>query len=165
MSDQATLAEVLTVEHHAIDAGIEKFVAASPGGPIGEWSAPLVQAMAALRRHIYLEEELVFPSLRNGPLMMPIMVMLNEHGEMWRRMAALDEQLAADGVDQEPLRSEVAAACTEMLGLLADHNSKEEPVIYPHLDSDMDDDSRAFLRDFLDDGTTPDGWECARAAA
>lgn len=165
MSHQATLAEVLTVEHHAIDAGIEKFVAASPGEPLRERSAPLVEAMAALRRHIYLEEELVFPHLRRGPLMMPIMVMLNEHGEMWRRMAALDERLAADVVDQGALRGEVAAACTEMLALLADHNSKEEPVIYPHLDSDLNDETRAILRHFLDSGTTPDGWECERAVA
>ncbi|MGB3709024.1 hemerythrin domain-containing protein [Gordonia sp. (in: high G+C Gram-positive bacteria)] len=160
----ATLAEVLTVEHHAIDAGIEKFVAASPSGNVREWAAPLTEAMNALRRHIYLEEELVFPQLRNGPLMMPIMVMLNEHGEMWRRMAALDEQLSADDVDQEPTRSTVVAECSAMLELLDNHNSKEEPVIYPHLDSDMDDDSQAFLRDFLTDGTTPEGWEPARAA-
>ncbi|MBM7367843.1 hemerythrin domain-containing protein [Gordonia hydrophobica] len=165
MTAPATLAEVLTVEHRAIDEGIEKFVAASPGGSVQEWAAPLVDSMDALRRHIYLEEELVFPQLRTGPLMMPIMVMLTEHGEMWRRMAALDAKLASDGVDQEPHRSEAVAACREMLELLDSHNGKEEPIIYPHLDSDMDDDSQAFLRDFLTDGTTPDGWECERAAA
>ncbi|ALG86571.1 hemerythrin domain-containing protein [Gordonia phthalatica] len=165
MSEQATLAEILTVEHRAIDEGIEKFVAASPAGSVQEWAAPLVGSMEALRRHIYLEEELVFPQLRNGPLMMPIMVMLNEHGQMWRQMAALDERLADADVDQEPKRGEAVAACQAMLELLADHNGKEEPIIYPHLDADMDDDSQAFLRDFLADGTTPDGWECERAVA
>ncbi|MGB3696621.1 MAG: hemerythrin domain-containing protein [Gordonia sp. (in: high G+C Gram-positive bacteria)] len=161
MTTQATLAEVLTVEHHAIDEGIEKFVAASPGGPVREWAAPLVDAMEALRRHIYLEEMLVFPQLRNGPLMMPIMVMLNEHGQMWRQMAALEEQLASGDADPDAL----VAACRSMLELLADHNSKEEPVIYPHLDADMDEYSQSVLREFLDGGRTPDGWECARADA
>ncbi|MCF8572111.1 hemerythrin domain-containing protein [Gordonia sp. HY002] len=159
----STLAEVLTAEHHAIDGGIEKFTASSLRDSVQAWSAPLRQVMEALRRHIYLEEELVFPQLSNGPLMMPIMVMQGEHGEMWRRMADLDAQLAADDIDQSR-RDEVIAGCTAMLELLANHNSKEEPVIYPHLDSDMDDDSQAFLRDFLVDGTIPDGWECARAS-
>ncbi|MGO3325762.1 hemerythrin domain-containing protein [Gordonia sp. (in: high G+C Gram-positive bacteria)] len=162
MSD-STLAEALTEEHHAIDDGIATFTASKPGDSVQAWSTPLKQAMQALRRHIYLEEELVFPQLRNGPLMMPIMVMLGEHGEMWRRMADLDRRLAADDVDQSPRRAELIAECTTMLELLANHNSKEEPVIYPHMDADMDDGSRAFLRDFLVDGTIPDGWECARA--
>ncbi|WP_026919639.1 hemerythrin domain-containing protein [Gordonia shandongensis] len=160
-----SLAEVLTVEHRAIDAGIEKFVATPPGASVAEWAAPLTDAMTALRRHIYLEEELVFPQLSTGPLMMPIMVMLREHGDMWRTMASLDAALAADDVDVEPQRGEVISACTAMLALLEAHNSKEEPVIYPHLDADLDEDAQAFLRDFLDGGTMPDGWECAKAAA
>ena len=50
-----------------------------------------------------------------------------------------------------------------MLGLLADHNSKEEPVIYPHVDADLDAGAQATLADFLETGTMPEGWVCERA--
>lgn len=48
-----TLAAALESEHREIDTGIAAFLAASPEGRTG----PLTKAMAALRRHIFLEEE------------------------------------------------------------------------------------------------------------
>lgn len=158
------LAAALTAEHESIDAGIEAFVAQADSGRVTDWAAPLQDAMVALRRHIYLEEEVAFPRLRRGPLMMPIMVMLREHGEIWRAMDELDVRLAAPGSDEEPLRSELVAGCNAMLQLLEEHNAKEEPIIYPHLDADMDWVAQAHLRDLLEDGTLPDGWVCERAA-
>jgi len=163
MTTVSSLADALIREHHEIDAGIEQFLASTPDGSVTQWAQPLRTAMAALARHIYLEEEIVFPRLRSGPLMMPIMVMVTEHGRMWRAMADLHELLAAEDADAEPVRSRVLDACTAMLALLADHNGKEEPVIYPHLQADLDDDTRAVLADFIDTGTLPDGWSCERA--
>lgn len=161
MSTPISLAEALTAEHHEIDGGIER-VAETGSGAGDDWVAPLLGTLAALRRHIYLEEELVFPPLSAGPLQMPIMVMLREHGEMWRRMDALEELVTGD--DAAAHRERAQAECAELLALLADHNSKEEPVIYPHVDADLDDDAQAYLHDFLATGTTPDGWAAARAA-
>lgn len=164
-TDLPSLAQALTDEHHAIDAGIEAFVARSqtPGGSVRDWAQPLLDAMAALRRHIYLEEEVVFPRIRRGPLMMPVMVMLREHGEIWRAMDDLEARLAADGVDDEPLRTELVGSCKLMLELLDQHNMKEEPVIYPHVDADLDANARAQLRELIASGTLPDGWVCEKA--
>ena len=52
-----SLAAALEQEHQEIDAGISTFTA-SPGDP-----QPLTRAIRALRRHIYLEEEFLFPLL------------------------------------------------------------------------------------------------------
>ena len=168
---QSPLANALLREHHDIDAGIEAFAAAAthaaaPDSPesIAAWARPLTDAMAALRRHIYLEEVIVFPKLRQGALMMAIMVMIREHGELWRAMDTLDEQLAgAASKTAAPDPDALVAHCRSMLALLEKHNMKEEPVIYPHLDSDLDGPTARLLSAFLDEGEMPEGWTCEAA--
>src|SRR5699024_6434199 len=162
------VAAALTREPGAIDAGIEAFVAsmgASAGGPAGtvsEWAAPLLVAMTALRRHIYLEEEFVFPPIRDGGLVMAIMVMLREHGQLWRAMDELTDLLetAADDPDRHQV---LVQRCTHMLELLEAHNSKEEPIIYTRADADLPAEARTQLQEFLRRGSTPEGWVCERA--
>jgi hemerythrin-like domain-containing protein len=143
-----TLAAALETEHRQIDGGIEEFIAGDGGD-----STPLRGSMEGLRRHIYLEEEFLFPPLREAGLLMPIMVMLREHGAMWQAMDALDA-LLTEGAD----RAAVVEACRGLLSLLDAHNSKEEPIIYPRADEILNAEASAELRDFLDTGTTPEGW-------
>ncbi|MGF3056804.1 hemerythrin domain-containing protein [Microbacterium sp. YY-01] len=183
------LATALLHEHHAIDRGIEAFTAHSSGvsgasgvsdaaAKLQAWFQPLREAMTALRRHIYLEEEIVFPSLRTGGLMMALMVMVREHAALWQAMDNLDAQLDAIGGAAAPANSApsdaalsdaaptqetidaLIADCRAMLSLLDDHNSKEEPVIYPHIDADADPETLARLAEFLDSGHMPEGWVC-----
>jgi iron-sulfur cluster repair protein YtfE (RIC family) len=156
MTDGTALADALTREHHQIDEGIEEYLAQLEGG--GD-AAPLRRAMHALRRHIHLEERFLFPPLREAGMMMPIFVMLKEHGELWRAMDTLDDALGS-GSDPADLRGQ----CRDMLALLESHNSKEEPIIYPRADADLADFQRVQLAQFLADGTFPDGWVCERAA-
>jgi len=139
------LSEALILEHHQIDEGIEQYVAT---GDI----EPLRTAFEALRRHIYLEEEFLFPPIRAAGLLMPILVMIREHGALWQRMDAIDSALA-DGHD-------TAGDCRELLARLDDHNSKEEPIVYPHVDSDLSPEQAAGLDRFLQEGTLPDDWIC-----
>lgn len=151
-----SLADAFTREHHEIDAGIEAHLALDTAMEPKERAVPLLTAMDALRRHIYLEEENVFPHLPAGPLMTPLMVMRREHGELWQRMDALAEALHSDEATAEILDS----ACHELLSLLDSHNSKEEPVIYPHLDADLDAAEQERVQLLLEEGTLPDGWIC-----
>ena len=51
-SGEVSLAQVFTVEHHEIDAGIEQFLADTDPDPLSS-AQPLLAAMEALRRHIY----------------------------------------------------------------------------------------------------------------
>jgi hemerythrin-like domain-containing protein len=154
-----SLADALTHEHREIDEGIEQFVQALDRGAVE--ADPLLGSIVALRRHIYLEEAFLFPPLRQVGLMMPLMVMLREHGELWKQMdavaALLDDSALGSG------SAEIVAGCRELLAMLDQHNTKEEPIIYPHADADLPTETVAELRAFLETGTTPDGWVCEAA--
>ena len=126
---------------------------ADTGADVGAVTA----AIAALRRHIYLEEEFLFPPMMEE-LAIPIGVMLREHGELWRTLATLEAQLAEAG------DADVAAPiCEQLLSQLELHNSKEEPIIYPQADAVLETDANMRLHDFLDEGRMPVGWRCEKA--
>lgn len=156
MTAADTLAAALEREHHEIDTGIEAFLNTEEKG--SDRVEPLRQAIAALRRHIYLEEVFLFPPLKDGGLFAPIFVMLREHGEIWDTMAAIDAQLGNDagaGPDE--------ASCRELLAQLEQHNLKEEAVIYPEADAGSSADASTELRAFLTAGRMPPGWVCEQA--
>ncbi|HEY2878425.1 hypothetical protein [Nocardioides sp.] len=46
---------------------------------------------------------------------------------------------------------------------LEQHNSKEEPIIYPRADSALTEEASVELAAFLRSGNLPDGWVCATA--
>ena len=152
-----TLSEALENEHRNIDGGIEQYTAGLSQG--NSDPGPLVRAMNGLRRHIYLEETFLFPPLKAVGLTMPIFVMVREHGELWDAMDALDTLLASDS-ESETLQN----ACRELLAKLDNHNSKEEPVIYPQADTKLEPDAAAQLHEFLENGTMPEGWRCEKAS-
>jgi len=162
MTTQPTLSAALEREHHEIDGGIEEYAAAlaSDDGDGTQDPAPLLRAMAALRRHIYLEEEFIFPPLKDAGMMMPVFVMLREHGEIWDGMDALDAMLASDADHETQLQ-----ACRELLAQLESHNMKEEPVIYPQADAMLSAEATERLHAFLATGEMPDGWRCEKASA
>ena len=151
-----TLGAALEREHREIDGGIEAFIEALPDGK--SKTEPLLRSMSGLRRHIYLEETFLFPPLRAAGMMVPLFVMLRQHGELWQAMDALDTLLNADS-DADTLE----ASCRGLLDLLDQHNSKEEPIIYPQADKILTADANAELSGFLESSTMPAGWTCAKA--
>ena len=151
-----SLAGALEREHQEIDAGIGAFTAGPPAG--GRDRARLARAVHALRRHIYLEEEFLFPLLREAEpgLMAPIFVMLREHAQLWRTLDSLERELDAgtgDGV----------RACRQLAVQLLHHNQKEEKILYPQADQALPEAAAAKLREFLAAGELPAGWVCLRA--
>lgn len=152
------LSAALEREHREIDGGIEAFTSGATDGDYDD--AALLGALSALRRHIYLEEVFLFPPLRDAGLMMPIMVMEREHGELWQLMDTV--QAAHDG-GAKP--AELVPTCQELLALLDRHNSKEEPIIYPQADVALDEQANSQLQEFIASGTMPPGWVCNRAGS
>jgi hemerythrin-like domain-containing protein len=149
------LSTALEREHQQVDAGLEAFLAGLARGQI----APdeLNAALEGLRRHIYLEERILFPPMRHTGMAMPVAVMMTEHGEIWRTMDALAGLVA--GGDTERMR----AICRLLLNQLAVHNSKEEQVIYRAADTGLESDHAAEVADFIETGLMPDCWECLEA--
>ncbi len=153
--EAGSLGEALEREHHEIDRAIESFLAAE-----GEGTGPvesLSEAMEALRRHIYLEEEFLFPPMHEAGFVAPIFVMLREHGELWRTMQEIERDIDAGAPDL------LSGQCKWLLAQLAKHNAKEEPILYPHADAVLGAPASAELKAFLENGRMPDGWACAQA--
>jgi hemerythrin-like domain-containing protein len=150
------LSTLLEREHRDIDAGVEAFMSTTDGEACH--ADALRQALGLLRRHIYLEEVFLFPSLREAGLMAPIFVMLREHGEMWETLDALAAELGKAAVS-----SVARDVCAELAAQLTSHNGKEEPVLYPQADSVLSPSAAAQLRAFLTSAQLPEGWVCERA--
>jgi iron-sulfur cluster repair protein YtfE (RIC family) len=149
-----SLAAALEREHHEIDAGLESL---TRDGDVPDVAASL-RAIAALRRHIYLEEEFLFPPLSGGNLVAPLFVMLREHGQMWQTLDELETKLRAES-DAATLRE----CCRRLAVQLLHHNTKEERVIYPAADESLPPDVAARLQELLETGELPEGWVCAKA--
>lgn len=156
MMPDGALAVVLHREHHEIDWGIATFIDNLASGRMRP--ELLRVALEALRRHIYVEEIFVFPPIREAGLIMPISVMLRQHGQLWHTMDTLVD-LLDDATDWQPL----CDTCHGLLGQLEAHNSKEEPIIYPHADSDLPALVSAELARFIEIGRIPHGWVCQQA--
>jgi len=145
-----SLAAALEREHHEIDEGIAAF-AASPRNP-----QPLARAIRALRRHIYLEEEFLFPLLGEAEpaLRAPVFVMLREHAQIWNTL---------DALEREPGGSTGHALRRQLTSQLLHHNLKEERVLYPRADDTLPPSVAGRLRAFLSSGELPEGWVCVKA--
>lgn len=153
-----SLMAALEREHREVDEGIEAFTGGPPAGERDR--KPLMRAIHALRRHIYLEEVFLFPPLRAAGLVAPVFVMLREHAQMWQTLDALECELDAGGVD-----GAVLALCRQLAVRLLHHNLKEEKILYPRADDVLTAAEAGQLRAFLDSGELPEGWVRAKARA
>lgn len=154
MSAEA-LSAALEREHAEIDEGIATFATALKKGE--REPEPLLRAIRALRRHIFLEEEILFPGLREPGLMAAIFVMLREHAQLWNTLEQLEDDLD-DGDDER-----AATRCRQLSVQLQHHNPKEEKILYPQADQSLTPAAAARLAAFLDDGELPAGWVCIKA--
>ncbi|HET7355342.1 MAG TPA: hemerythrin domain-containing protein [Nocardioidaceae bacterium] len=150
------LAKALEREHREIDTGIAAFTSRRAADEVE--TEPLIAAIAALRRHIYLEEQFLFPPLRAAGMMPPVFVMLREHGEMWKVLDTLEGALRED-----PGADTVVSLCADLVPLLEAHNAKEEAILYAQADAVLSDQASAELQAFLASGRMPEGWVCERA--
>ena len=153
-----TLAAALEREHREIDAGIESFTSGSRAGD----ALSLSGAIQALRRHIYLEEEFLFPSLRTGApapaLAAAVPVMLREHGQMWDVLDLLEREIVTAS------RGETALTlCRQLMDMLSPHHLKEEEILYAAADDLLTRAAEVRLRGFLAYARLPGGWSSEMA--
>jgi hemerythrin-like domain-containing protein len=141
--------QLLEDEHRRIDKGLEDILE-------GTGSArELIESLALLRRHVYLEHEILFPPLTKAGLVMPVLVMKREHAQMWPLIDGL-ASACESGSAVETLR----ASCGELLRLLQRHNPKEEQILYAAADRLDAERADGWLARALEAGRMPDGWTC-----
>lgn len=138
--------EVLTHEHHDIDEYFARFAASlAEGKPDTD---ALAEGTRLLKRHIWVEEEIHFPSLRDGELMFQMVLLLREHGEIWLLLDTLAAEVAAGDDSSHTMQT--------LLAMLECHNPKEEQLIYPAGDDLLPAEVSDEVREALERGVMPD---------
>lgn len=150
---EESMRDALERDHRDVDSAVERYANGTATGTQAQLG--LKRAVEELRRHIYAEEELLFPPLRQAGMTGPILVMLREHGQMWPILDTLDRELR-DDASEDVLRTE----CRQLFILLKHHNPKEEQILYPQADQVLGVDEGIAVREFLDTGQVPADWTC-----
>jgi iron-sulfur cluster repair protein YtfE (RIC family) len=138
-----SITRYLSWDHDRLDGLLNEATRHVEQGDLVQARSLFVSFEEGLRRHIRIEEELLFPlfesrtGMRNGPTA----VMRTEHrlieAELVRMRRGLDTGDA----------SEYATGLATLHGVLGPHNVKEEQVLYPTTDDMLDVLER---RDFVD---------------
>lgn len=103
-----------------------------------------------IRRHIYIEEEIIFPDLvvLDSNLKGPISGLEMEHASLWMLMDRILAETDSGTIRKSPKYLE------EIERILAVHNAVESTNIYPKIKDERIPD--------LEQATLPEGWICRR---
>ena len=153
MTRQASISELLESEHRWVDGQFQQFRQDLAEGRINK--EPFQKAAKVLHRHIFIEEEILFPEVEAYGLVGPTTMMAHEHGAICR---FLDEIQGLIQSNTSPGR--IADAFNALHSLLGEHNIKEEQVLYPTADQLLSQDDVAKVVQQLKTAEAPAGWKC-----
>ncbi len=153
MTQPETITEVLEPEHRWIDERFERFQTLLANGQVS--AGPFEEAANALHRHMYVEEEILFPEVATLGLAAPVEVMYQDHGEI-ARFVNVVHGLIASGASTAKLEAALAA----MIRILGEHGIKEEMVLYPTADQVLMGPEFAQLVERVRTEEPPEGWLC-----
>lgn len=134
--------EYLSWDHDRLDAIIETARKDIGNGSWEDALARVTEFKDGLFRHIQIEEDLLFPAFEeasgicNGG---PTMVMRDEHVTIKEAVWAAVEAVKANSQD------DFEQHYANMLGVLTEHNMKEENILYPMTDNSIGDAVRDKL--------------------
>lgn len=120
--------EVLARDHRRLDGLFIQVMRLANTGEVSAAVPVLYEFAAGLRQHMQVEDDMLatvfaLPGERRGPD--PLSIMLREHAELRRQLAAIEECLAA------PDAAELGALCAILSGMLAKHEHREEETLFP----------------------------------
>ena len=153
MNQPMTITGVLEPEHRWIDERFERFLTLLADGQVN--ASPFEEAAKALHRHMYVEEEVLFPEVETRGLARPVEVMLEEHGEICRLMNIVQDLITRGGPPPD-----IEAALQAVLRVLGEHGNKEELILYPTADQVLVGPEIAQLVQQVKEATPPEGWLC-----
>jgi iron-sulfur cluster repair protein YtfE (RIC family) len=131
-------------DHDLIDGFAARALQAAAAGDAGTVQREGGEFLRRLRRHIEIEEDVLFPAFEQRTGMVaagPSRQMRIEHEMMQPILAGMQQALAAqDGAGFE-------RTVHALLEILEPHNVKEEQMMYPMLDETAGADARGLLED------------------
>lgn len=134
-----TVTEFFQTDHRRLDGIYNRFQEAYKEGRWEDAAGEFREFRLGLKRHIKAEEEILFPVFEEKTGMHesgPTFVMRMEHKDI---QELLDKILdSTEGKD----RSTVSDASYNLSNILADHNMKEEHILYPESDEFMSETER-----------------------
>jgi hemerythrin-like domain-containing protein len=146
-SGEASVHEVLGDDHRRLDALLEGALALASTDP--REARTLAEAFAAgLRRHIRIEEEVLFPAFEAHTGMRgagPTEVMRREHRVIEQGLTSLLAAAHALADAAPATEAALGRAAEALLSVLGEHNRKEEYVLYPSCDRMLPPDAHAAL--------------------
>jgi iron-sulfur cluster repair protein YtfE (RIC family) len=123
-----SLREYFTLDHRRCDHVWAEVEAAAEAGADEDISTVWQRFAGELRRHLRMEEEILFPAFEQATGMTgggPTFVMRAEHDQMGGLLEQMDAAVVA-GDDEELLDQG-----DTLLLLIQQHNQKEEQMLYP----------------------------------
>jgi len=126
----STVTEYLGADHERLDAIVLEVEKLVQSGLVSDGAAAFARFAEGLDRHIRAEEEILFPAFEEATGMTsgPTVVMRAEHAELRRLLPEVSSALGG-GDAQAAL-----GALRRLMGLLSEHNMKEESILYPMTD-------------------------------
>ncbi len=148
-----TNAELLTEQHRQIDQGIVGLVDGSGS------RAEFTEAIYLLRKHIYVEEALLFPVIyEDEGRHMALAQMKHEHGDMWPHIEHLVEL-----IENKAFLEDMLADAEALIEMQQIHDPKEEEAIYSVAERYQPTGDQPTLEAAFADTDIPEGWRCQEA--
>lgn len=132
--------EYFETDHRRLDEIYGKFQEEYQAGQWKEAASDFKEFRLGLKRHIKAEEEILFPAFEEKTGMAdagPTFVMRMEHKDIQDYLDRVLEGAEAGDADR------TRDAAHQLTGILADHNMKEEHILYPESDSFLSESERA----------------------
>ncbi len=147
MVDDSNLIE----DHRELDVKLEKLLDIISKGEIDP--VLFAQISKSLKRHIYIEEEEIFPSIseRSNELRQRIAGLEMEHASIWMLLDRVENEISVRNVEKSPKYIE------EISSILVSHNEQEEDKVYPII-SQNEKNSQKKITEY----EVPEGWVCHR---
>lgn len=138
----SSVMDYLAWDHDRLDALEKQAFEARGRGALEEAGGIFREFTRGLRRHIGLEEELLFPEFERLAGMIadagPTAVMRHEHRQIEGSLLTLERTIGVPGGEAEQARESLHR-------VLVEHNEKEEQVLYPTTDRLLSDAERRAL--------------------
>lgn len=147
------VSEFFEQDHQRLDSAIKGFRhSLEQGVPDRDYFNQLLQG---LHRHIFWEEDLLFPLVKPSGAIETIEEFCTDHALIWKNLAELEVGLA-QGVPCGQLEMTL----NEMSEMLEAHNIDEERTIYAQADQLCDNHAATEFLDRVRVMDTPRDWRC-----